>query len=264
MSIPVALYTAVSESERISFNILNRVTGNRVRRDFVVPSTNRPVEPQDQVKGYELEKDQYVILEPSEIAAAIPESDKLLAVSSFIACDEIDPVYFDKPYYLGPVGPFSVDGYSVIREAMKGRNVGALARAILFKRIRTVLIRPDGDGLIAHTLHFDYEVRSAAAAFEDIPPLALPAEMLDLAKHIIRSKAGTFDPRNFVDRYDGAVSEVIKAKMEGRRIVSSKPRATGQVIDLMEALRASAAQAGLKPGPAPKPGSRSRRQAAGA
>ncbi|MFX5718656.1 Ku protein, partial [Acinetobacter baumannii] len=79
-------------------------------------------------------------------------------------------------------------------------------RAILFKRIRTVLIRPDGDGLIAHTLHFDYEVRSAAAAFDDIPPLALPAEMLDLAKHIIRSKAGTFDPRNFVDRYDGAVS----------------------------------------------------------
>ncbi|WP_275426959.1 Ku protein, partial [Stenotrophomonas maltophilia] len=83
------------------------------------------------------------------------------------------------PYYLGPVGPFSADGYSVIREAMKGRNVGALARAILFKRIRTVLIRPDGDGLIAHTLHFDYEVRSAATAFEDIPPLALPAEMLD-------------------------------------------------------------------------------------
>ncbi|WP_439498266.1 Ku protein [Bosea sp. (in: a-proteobacteria)] len=243
LSCPVALYTGASTSERISFHTINRETGNRVRREFIDPGTGKPVDREDQVKGYEVDEDRYVVLEPEEVAKAVPESNKTLAVGAFVACSEIDTLYFDKPYYLAPSGPMANDAFAVIREAMREMKVAALAHAVLFRRYRGVMIRAQGLGLVAHTLNFDYEVRAASTAFEDIHKLKIKGEMLDLAKHIIDTKRGEFDPAAFDDRYEAAVTELVKAKLEGKPIKRRKAPAAPKVVDLMEALRASASRA---------------------
>ncbi|KUL97363.1 DNA helicase [Bosea sp. WAO] len=239
ISCPVALYTGASTSERISFHTVNRDTGHRVRREFVDPVTGEPVDREDQIKGFEIDTDRYVEVEPDEIASAVPESKKVLAVAAFIPCSEIDTVFFDKPYYLAPSGQIGEDAFAVIREALRASKVGALAHAVLFRRYRAVMIRAQGLGLVAHTLNFDYEVRSTAEAFDEIPKLKIQKEMLDLAKHIIETKKGEFDPSTFDDRYEAAVAELVRAKLAGKRVkVAPKARAP-KVVDLMEALRAS-------------------------
>lgn len=239
----VGLYTAVSSSERISFNTVNRKTGNRVQREFVDSETGDIVEREDQVKGYETENGAYVVLEPEEVAAAIPESDKTLSIEAFIPCDEIDDVYFDKPYYLVP-DKQGAEAFFLIRDGMKKAGVAALARTVLFRRLRTVLLRPQGRGLVASTLNFDYEVRSSEEAFDDVPDLKIKGEMLDLAKHIIATKQGKFDPASFDDRYEQALAELVRAKAKGRPLPVRRPAKPEPVVDLLEALRKSA---GKKP-----------------
>lgn len=235
----VALYTAASSSERIAFNTLNRATGNRVRREFVDNETGDPVEREDQVKGYEIENGDYIVLEPEEVAAAVPESDKTLKIEAFVPCDEIDDVYFDKPYYLAP-DRMGADAFMLLRDGMRQAKVAALARTVLFRRLRTMLIRPHGKGLIGTTLNFDYEVRSAKEAFDDIPEMKIEGEMLDLAKHIINTKKGTFDAKSFDDRYDAAVAELVKAKIEGKPLPKKKVPPPSKPSDLLQILRQSA------------------------
>lgn len=244
LTCPVALYSAASTSERVSFHTLNRKTGHRVRRQYVDEETGKPVEADEQVKGYETSRDRYVLLEPEEIAQAVPESDKTLSVDAFVQCKDIDTVYFDKPYYVTPSEPSAEKAFAVIREGLRAKNVAALATSVLFRRVRTVLIRPYGLGLVANTMNFDYEIRDAEEVFEDIPDLKIKGEMLDLAKYIIDTKKGEFDPAQFDDRYDAALAELVKAKMEGRKIEAPKPRPEGKVVDLMEALRRSAEASG--------------------
>lgn len=235
----VALYTAASSSERIAFNTLNRATGNRVRREFVDSETGDSVERDDQVKGYEIENGDYVVLEPEEVAAAIPDSDKTLKIEAFIPCNEIDDVYFDKPYYLAP-DRMGADAFKLLRDGMRQAKVAALARTVLFRRLRTVLIRPHGNGLIGTTLNFDYEVRSSKEAFDDIPDMKIGGEMLELAKHIINTKKGSFDAKSFDDRYDAAVAELVKAKIEGKALPKKKSPPPSKQSDLLQALRESA------------------------
>lgn len=265
LSCAVALHTAASTSERIGFHTLNRATGNRVRRQFVDAETGKPVESEDQVKGYALASGEYVVLDPDEIAAAVPESDKTLAVSDFIACQDIDDTYFDRPYYLTPADRAAQEAFALIREGMARRKVAALARAVLFRRVRTVLIRADDAGMIATTLNFDHEVRPAAEVFRDIPARRIKGEMLELAEHIIKTKMGEFDISGFDDRYDAALAELVKARIEGRKIIPRKPAPRENVVDLMTALRESAgvakkasssrkAPAGKKPAPRRKSG----------
>lgn len=241
LAVPVALFTAASTAERTTFNMVNRDTGNRLRREFIDPTTGKPVEKEDQVKGFEVEPDSYVMIEPEELDAAIPQSDKKLAIQAFVPFAEIDTLFFDKPYYLAPTGPGAEAPFAVLRNALERSEVGAIAHAVLFRRYRAVLIRASGPGLIAHTLNFDYEVRSAVGAFEEVEDIEIKGEMLDLAKHIITTKAGKFDPAAFTDRYEAAVTELVKAKIEGRKISTPKLRTATNVVDLMEALRASAA-----------------------
>ena len=240
VSCPVALYTAASTSERIAFHTLNRATGHRVRRQFVDSDTGKPVDRDEQVKGYEVGSGEYVMLDPEEVASAVPESDKTLSVSAFVGCGDIDSVYFDKPYYLAPADRHAEEAYALIREGMRARNVAALARTVLFRRVRTVLVRAHGSGLIATTLNFDYEVRSAEEAFDDIPDIRIKGEMLELAEHIIKTKRGKFDPSKFDDRYEAALADLVKAKLEGRKIEAPKEPKRDKVIDLMAALRESA------------------------
>ncbi|WP_438748266.1 Ku protein [Pararhizobium sp. O133] len=236
----VALYTAASTSERISFHTLNRKTGNRVRREFVDSETGKVVERDDQVKGYEDSSGRYIVFEQDEIAAAVPDADKMLDAESFINCDEIDDVYFDKPYYLAPADKQSNEVFNLIRDGLKKKKVAAIAETVLFRRVRKLLIRPHDKGLVASTLNFEYEVRSAEDAFSDTPNLKIEAEMLELANHIIGGKVGKFDPSKFQDRYEDALTEVVKAKIEGRKIKPQPVPEPTKVVDLMEALRQSA------------------------
>ena len=258
---PVALHTAASTSERIAFHMLNRRTGHRLHREFVDSETGKVVEREDQVKGYEAGENDYIALDPQEIAAAVPESDKTMEVEAFIACDEIDDLYFDKPYYLAPSDRHGAEAFALIREGMKAKKAAALAETVLFRRVRTLLIRPHGEGLVATTLNYDYEVRPAEEAFSDIPAIKLKGEMLELAEHIIKTKSGRFDPKTFDDRYDAALAEVVKAKIEGRKIKPAKPKAEGKVIDLMEALRQSAGKQEEKPVKRTKKAAAGRRKA---
>lgn len=240
VSCAVALYTAASSSDRIAFHTLNRKTGHRVQRRYVDSETGKAVEHDDQVKGYEVDSGDYVLLEPEDIAAAVPDSDKMLAVSRFVECQDIDDVYFDKSYYLAPDDKTAQEAYALIRDGMRAKKVAALAQTVLFRRVRTVLVRPHGDGLIATTLNFDYEVRSAQEAFEDVSDKKIKGEMLELAEHIIKTKRGKFDPRTFEDRYDAALADLIKAKAEGKTIKAPPEPRDEKVIDLMAALRESA------------------------
>ena len=150
VAVAVALYTAASSSERIAFNTLNRATGNASAANLSI-ARPEPVERDEQVKGYEVENGDYVVLEPEEVAWAVPGSDKTLKIEAFVPCNEIDDVYFDKPYYLTP-DKMAADAFKLLRDGMRQAKVAALARTVLFRRLRTVLIRPHGNGLIGTTL----------------------------------------------------------------------------------------------------------------
>ncbi|MGO6755921.1 Ku protein (plasmid) [Rhizobium ruizarguesonis] len=239
VSCGVALYTAASTSERITFNTINKATGNRVNRIFIDSETEDPVPKEAQTKGFEIENGQYIIIDPEEVSAAIPESNKTLEIEAFIPCSDVDDVYFDKPYYLTP-DKMGGDAFAALRDAMKKSMVAAIARTVLFRRVRTVLIRPHGKGLIASTLNYDYEVRSSEKAFEEMPKLKIEGEMLDLAKHIISTKKGEFDPATFDDRYEAALADLVKAKLEGKSLPKPKKVEVSKPNDLLAALRESA------------------------
>lgn len=247
LSCPVALYTAASAAERVSFTLLNRASGNRVRRAFVEEESGKPVPREEQVKGYDLGEQDYVLLEQAEIDAAVPEPTKVLEIAAFVAADAMDLAFLDQPYYLAPAGAAGGEVFALLRESLAAEGVGALASTVIFRRLRHFFVVPYGQGLLAHSLHFDYEIRSAEEVFEAVPGVKIPAEMHDLAEHIIATKRGRFDPADFDDRYDAALVEVIRAKQAGRPVKrAAPPRPSGKVVDLMEALRRSAGQAGGK------------------
>jgi DNA end-binding protein Ku len=242
---PVALYAAASTTERIALHTINRATGNRIHRQFVDAETGEMVERDDQVKGYEVGKDEYVSVEPDEIATVIPQGDKTLNVSAFIDLAGVDDLYFDKPYYLAPADRSADETFALMREGMRAAKTAAVAEAVLFRRVRTLLIRPYGRGLAAATLNFDYEVRSAEQAFSEVPVKKISDEMIDLAIHIIKTKEGVaFDPRAFHDRYEGALAELVKLKVEGKPIPRRAAPEGKAGVSLLQALRESAAAAG--------------------
>lgn len=237
---PVALYAAASSSARIALHTVNRTTGARVHRQYVDAKTGAPVAPADQVKGYEIAKDEFVTLQPDEAAAAIPHGDKTIEVAAFVDRGDIDELYFDRPYFLGPAERSAAEAFALLREGLKATSVAAIARALLFRRVRTLLIAPYDAGLIAMTLKFDYEVRSGAAAFAKIPPTKTSREALDLAKHIINTKRGDFDPSEFHDRYEAALAELVRAKVAGKPIRAARAAPPAAPGNLLAALRESA------------------------
>lgn len=237
----VALHAAASTSERIAFHILNRKTGHRVEREYVDAETGKPVDREDQAKGYTTDKGREVVLDADEVAAVVPEADKRLHVEAFVACDEVDTLYLDRPYYLTPAEESAETAFAVIRDGLVKRKVAAVARAVLFRRVRSLLLRPGADGaLLAHTLEFDHEVRDARAAFKGLAAPKIDPEMLDLAEHIIRKKRGKFDPSKFEDRYDDALAELVKAKAAGKPLPERPEPKSTEPADLLQALRDSA------------------------
>ncbi len=252
VSCPVALYPATTTSERVSFRTLNRDTGNRVRRQFVDEQTGEQVETENQAKGYEVGKGEYIVLEEDEIKSVQIESNHTIDIERFVPRADIDELYLDTPYYLAPTDRVGEEAFAVIRDAMRTEKMVGLARVVLFRRERLMMLEPRDKGIVATSLHNANEEHAANSYFEEIPDLALPKEMLELAKHIIEKMTGEFQPDQFEDRYEKALIELIRSKQKGMPVKPQPTHRQTNVVNLMDALRRSvegdkAAGAGKKP-----------------
>jgi DNA end-binding protein Ku len=243
VSCPIALYSASSSTERVSFRQINKKTGNRLRQQLLDDITREPVEAHDKGRGYEYSKNAYIPVDDDELDAVAIESTHTIEIDSFVPREQIDERYLDSPYYVTPNDQAGQDAFAVIREAMRGKGMVALGRVVLAKRERVIMLKPWDKGLMGHTLRYPYEIKDAKEYFDDIPSVKLKPDMLKLAEHILRSKTGDFDPSRFVDHYEEAVVEMLKKKQAGlpvsREHASPRPQI---VVNLMDALRRSIAQ----------------------
>jgi DNA end-binding protein Ku len=239
VSCPVALFPATSTSERVSFRTLNRKTGNRVRRQFIDDVNGQPVETKEQIKGYEIAKDEYIQIEDDEIKAVQLESNHTIDIERFVPRSEIDQLYLDAPYFLTPTDKVGQEAFAVIRDALRSEEMVGLARVVLFRRERILMLQPRDKGIVATSLHFANEVHASAGYFDEIPDLSLPKQMLDLAKHIIDKMTGKFEPEQFEDRYENALIELVRSKQKGTPIKAQPAQRQTNVINLMDALRRS-------------------------
>lgn len=240
VSCGVSMYPATSTSQRIRFNIINKTTGNRIRNEVVDAETGDPVESDDRVKGYEIEKGEYILLEDDELDNVALESTHTIDIDEFVPMADVDRIYLDESYYIVPQDDVAQEAFAVIREAMKKEDLAGLARVVVSRRERLLLLRPRGKGLLATTLRYKNEVRDEEAYFDEIPDSKVPADMLKLATHILDTKKGAFDPGKFEDRYETALKELVKAKAAGRTIAAPSESRPSNVVNLMDALRRSA------------------------
>jgi DNA end-binding protein Ku len=251
VSCAVNLYPASSSSARVSFNTINRKTGNKVKRQFVDGETGEVVENEDQAKGYPVAKNAYLVVDEEELDKIRIESTHTIDIEKFVPRSEIDPRYLEAPYYIAPNERVAEEAFAIIRQAMHDENVVGLGRVVIARRERIMMLEPLSRGLMGTVLRYAYEVRSEDSYFEDIPELKLPEEMKDLAHVIIKRKAGHFKPDEFNDRYEDAVVELIRAKQAGMPAkVADEPSRPTNVVSIMDALRKSiAAEGGAAPAP---------------
>jgi DNA end-binding protein Ku len=242
VSCPVALYTATARTGEVHFNMLHKTTHNRIRMIPTDPETG-PVDRDDIVKGYEIDKDRYVIVTEDEIDLVRLESTRTIDIERFVDAGEIDRLYWNDPYFLVPDGQLALDAYSVIREAMAKTDKIALGRVVMHARERLLAIEPRECGLLAYSLRAHNEVRDPVEAFDDIPRHKADPKMVAIAEKIIEQQEGPFDPSEFTDRYEDALRALIKDKEKGagRKVTVEEPEDTN-VIDLMAALRRSLGQ----------------------
>jgi DNA end-binding protein Ku len=239
VSCPVALFPATTTSERVSFRTLNRATGNRLRRQLVDEQTGDVVESDDQVKGYEVGKGEFIQVEDDEIKSVQVESNHTIDIEQFVRRTEVDELYLDTPYYLTPTDRVGEEAFAVIRDAMRAEKMVGLARVVLFRRERIVMLEPRAKGITVTSLHYANEVHQAAGYFDEIPELELPKQMLELATHIITKMTGKFEPEKFDDRYENALIELIRSKQKGTPVKAQPVQRQTNVINLMDALRRS-------------------------
>ena len=218
-------------------------TGNRLRQQLVDEVTREPVESENKGRGYEYAKNAYIAVDDDELDAIAIESNHSIEIDAFVPREQIDARYLDSPYYIRPNDQVGQDAFAVIREAMRGKGMVALARVVLAKRERVIMLEPWDEGLMGTTLRYPYEIRDAKEYFDDIPKLKVEPDMLKLAEHILQSKVADFDPAQFVDHYEEAVATMLKKKQAGmpvsRMRAAPRPR---NVVNLMDALRRSIAQ----------------------
>jgi DNA end-binding protein Ku len=238
VSCPVTLYGATTRANDISFHLLNPKTNNRIRMIPTDPDKG-PVERSDLVKGYEIEKNNYVVVTPDELDAVKLETTHTLDIERFVDAADIDRLYWNTPYFLLPADESGMDAYTVIRDAMEGAGRIALGRVVMHTRERLMAVEARGNGLIAYSLRMANEVIDADTAFADIPKGRPNKQMIEIAEKIINQQEGAFEPAHFKDRYEKALRDLIKRKERGEKIVTAEPPEETNVIDLMEALKKS-------------------------
>ena len=251
---PVALYTATSSSERVSFHLINPETNNRIRMVPTDPDAG-PVERSDLVKGYEVEKDEYVLFDDADFDKVKLDSTRTISIDQFVDEDDIDRLYWDSPFYVVPEKGVGAEAFAVIRDAMKDAGKIAIGSLVLRNRERQLALEVRGKGLVAYSLRPHEEVRDADDFFDDIPAVKPDKDMVEIATRIIGQKEADFDPSKFRDRYDEALKAMIKAKQKGgKELVEAPEPDDTNVIDLMEALRNSlkGSSGGARKAPAKK------------
>jgi DNA end-binding protein Ku len=240
VSCPIQLFPATSEREKISFNQINKETGNRIRYRKIDEDTGEEVRPDEIVKGYQVDKGRYVEINDEEIGAIALESTKTIEIDEFVPRAEIDDLYLIRPYYIAPDGKVGQDAFAVIRDVIRQMNMVAIGRVVLTSREHVIALEARGKGLMGTLLRYPYEVRDENEYFDDIQNLKLSKDMMDLAQHIVKTKTGHFEPDKFEDHYEAALKELVEKKMKGIKIEA--PRERGEptkVINLMDALRRS-------------------------
>ena len=236
----VELFNATTATEKVSFRILNRATGNTVNRQYVDSETGKEVGEGDEVKGYETSSGNYLLIEEDEIEAVQIESSHTLNLDGFVQKSEIDGVYLDTPYYLAPADEVSEEAFAVIRDALAARKMAGIARVVLYRRERPAIIEARDRGMLLTTLRFDKLVRKPDEIFGAIDKVKADPEMMELASHIIDRKKTKFDPSKFEDKYEDALLALIKAKKAGKKAPAAKaPPKPSNVINLFDALKKS-------------------------
>lgn len=252
VSIPVDIVPATRSSSRISFNQIHEPSGKRIRYEKVVPGIG-PVEAEDIVKGYEVEKGKYVLLSDEEIEGVKLESKKSIDLVQFVDEDAIPPIYFEKPFYILPEedDEDAEEAYAVLRDALKKTKKIGLGQVVVRGQGSIVAIKPYGKGLLMETLRYADEIKKPGELFETLPSKKVDIDLVSLAEELIEKKAGDFQPEKFKDTYTAALRELIKAKQEKRapREIEEAPPVSN-VINLMDALKRSVGKSG---GTTPKP-----------
>ena len=240
VSCPVLLYPASTSVEKTRFHLINKETGNRLKQQMVDAETGEVVESDQKARGYELKKGEYVEIDKEELEAVQIESNHTIDIDSFVPKDEIDKRYLNHPYYIAPDGKAGVDAFAVIRDAMKDQDRVALARIVLTNREHIIAIEPLGKGLLGTTLRYPYELRDEEDYFGNIKTPRITKDMVELAGHILDTKAAHFDPGKFKDQYEIALRKLVERKAAGKKIEPAAPPAKpDNVINLMDALRQS-------------------------
>ena len=236
----VELFNATTATEKVSFRILNRATGNTVNRQYVDSETGKVVGDEDEIKGYEISKDKYLLIEEDEIEAVQIESNHTLNLDGFVQKSEIDPIYLDTPYYLAPADEVSEEAFAVIRDALAAKKMAGMARLVLYRRERPVVIEARDRGMLLTTLRFEKLVRKPNEIFGQIDKVKTDPEMIELASHIIDRKKSRFDPSKFEDKYEDALLDLVKAKKAGKKAPVSAPAPKpSNVVNLFDALKKS-------------------------
>ena len=260
---PVALFPATSESEKVVFNQINKNTGHRIKYAKVDAETGEDVSSEDIIKGYKVDTDTYVTVEKDELDNIALESTRTIDIDQFVPKSDIDELYLVRPYYLVPEGKVGHDAFAVIRETIRSMNKVAIARVVLTNREHIIALEARGKGLVGMLLRYPYEIRDEKDYFDDIQDVKLTKDMLDLARHIVESKSADFEPGNFEDRYENSLVELLNQKRKGEPIRTlGKQRDTGNVVNLMDALRKSLSTAGKSAPQSPK-GNKSKKAASG-
>ena len=240
VSCPVLLYPASTSVEKTRFHMINKETGNRLKQQMVDAETGDVVESDQKGRGYELKKGEYVEIEKEELEAVQIESNHTIDIDSFVPRDEIDKRYLNHPYYIAPDGKAGIDAFAVIRDAMKDQDRVALARIVLTNREHIIAIEPLGKGLLGTTLRYPYELRDEGEYFDDIKNPKISKDMIELASHILDTKAAHFDPSKFEDEYEVALKTLVKRKAAGKPVkAAEREEKPDNVISLMDALRQS-------------------------
>lgn len=240
VSCPVALYPASTSAEKTRFHMINRETGNRLKQQMIDAGTGDVIESDQKGRGYELKKGEYVEVGKAELEAVQIESNHTIDIDSFVPRDEIDKRYLNNPYYIVPDGKAGADAFAVIRDAMKDQDRVALARIVLTNREHVIAIEPLGKGLLGTTLRYPYELRDEGDYFDDIKSGKISKDMIELASHILDTKAAHFDPSKFKDEYENALKALVRRKASGKAVkVVERADTPGNVINLMDALKQS-------------------------
>ncbi len=240
VSCPILLYPASTSVEKTRFHMINRETGNRLKQQMVDAETGDVVESDQKGRGYELSKDKFVEIDKEELEAVQIESNHTIDIDSFVPKDEIDKRYLNHPYYIVPDGKAGVDAFAVIRDAMKDQERVALARIVLTNREHILAIEPLGKGLLGTTLRYPYELRDESEYFDDIKSPKISKDMIELAGHILDTKAAHFDPSKFKDEYENALKALVKRKAAGKPIkAAAREEKPDNVVSLMDALKQS-------------------------